>query len=190
MRESIGAVSLINFVIFFILLVFAFLMGTFSYYKAYRVNNAMVSAIEKYEGFNKLSYEEMEQKLSNFGYNKVKFKCPKTRKTTEDDYEGKLLGIDNDGNVFELGEGDSKGYEGYCIYVYNNDTPASERKRSDVYDSYEVTTVITFQFPILQNILKMRVSSKTSNIYNFEASQECIDIMNTEGKTIADCEGI
>jgi hypothetical protein len=174
MRESIGAVSLINFVIFFILLVFAFLMGTFSYYKAYRVNNAMVSAIEKYEGFNKLSYEEMEQKLSNFGYNKVNFKCPKTRKTTEEGYTGQLLSIDDDGKVSLYDDGD-KGYNGYCIYVYNNDTP--DKKLSDIYDSYEVTTVITFQFPILQNILKMKVSSKTSNIYNFEASQKCINNM-------------
>ena len=48
MRESIGTVSLLNFIIFFIFLVFAFLMGTFSYYKAYRVNNSIVAAIEKY----------------------------------------------------------------------------------------------------------------------------------------------
>ena len=106
MRESIGAVSLLNFVIFFILLVFAFLMGTFSYYKAYRVNNAMVSAIEKYEGFNSLSYEEMEQKLSNFGYNRVKFKCPLTRKTTEDGFTGQLLSIDGDGKVLVFGTTD------------------------------------------------------------------------------------
>ena len=179
MRESIGAVSLINFVIFFILLVFAFLMGTFSYYKAYRVNNAMVSAIEKYEGFNKLSYDEMEEKLKSFGYNKVDFKCPTKRKTIKEGVEGVLLSISNDGTVEEYSDGTSKGYNGYCIYVYNNDTP--DALPSDVYDSYEVTTVITFQFPIIQNLLKMRVSSRTGNIYNFEASQEFIDIINSGG---------
>ena len=55
MRESIGTISLLNFIIFFVLLVFAFLIGTFSYYKAYKVNNYIVSAIEKYEGVNKYS---------------------------------------------------------------------------------------------------------------------------------------
>ena len=186
MRESIGAVSLINFVIFFILLVFAFLMCTFSYYKAYRVNNAMVSAIEKYEGFNKLSYAEMEEKLKNFGYNKINFKCPKQRKTTDDTLFGELLKIDNSGNVSEYSDGDEKGYKGYCIYAFDNETKAP----NDVYDSYEVTTVITFQFPIIQNILKMRVSSRTSNIYNFERSQECIDMLNDDEHeyTVADCD--
>lgn len=61
MRESIGTVSLLNFVIFYILLVFAFLAGTLSYYKAYRINNAIVTSIEKYEGFNQLSYDEINQ---------------------------------------------------------------------------------------------------------------------------------
>ena len=60
MRESIGTVTLLNFVIVFIFVVFAFLMGTFSYYKAYKVNNYMVAAIEKYEGFNELSHAEIE----------------------------------------------------------------------------------------------------------------------------------
>lgn len=166
MRESIGTVSLLNFVMFFILLIFAFLMGTFSYYKAYKVNNAMVAAIEKYEGFNELSYKEIEQKLSNYGYNKVNFKCPNKK---DDDGLIKLLGIDDDGkNVHPEDDRTKLGYSGYCIYVYDLDTEGN--KTNDVYASYEVTTVITFQFPIVQNILKMKVSSKTTRIYDFEAS--------------------
>lgn len=182
MRESIGTVSLLNFVMFFILLIFAFLMGTFSYYKAYKVNNAMVAAIEKYEGFNKLSYDEMEQKLENYGYNKVNFKCP----SKENAYGTvNLLRIDEDGKVYPKDDAHGLGYEGYCIYVYDLDTDGN--KINDVYASYEVTTVITFQFPIIQNILKMRVSSKTARIYDFESSNPSNDSCGYNGDGVFEC---
>lgn len=182
MRESIGTVSLLNFIIFFILLIFAFLMGTFSYYKAYKVNNAMVAAIEKYEGFNKLSYDEMEQKLANYGYNKVDFNCPKKSNDSDDDSLVQLLAIDDDGKVHPKRDGEGLGYSGYCIYAYNLDTVGN--KKNDVYTSYEVTTVITFQFPIIQNLLKMKVSSKSSRIYDFELSKPTnVDCYyNTDGQ--------
>lgn len=159
MRESIGTVSLLNFIIFFILLIFAFLMGTFSYYKAYRVNNAIVSAIEKYEGFNSYAQTEIDLKLNNLGYQRVDFNCPSTRGDGElMDIDGKTYGVTSD----------NRNYEGYCIYVYNSDT--SELKNTDIYDSYEVVTIITFQFPVIQDLLKLKVSARTGLIYNFEAS--------------------
>lgn len=157
MRESIGTVSLLNFIIFFIFIVFAFLAATFSYYKAYRVNNAMVAAIEKYEGFNQLSYDEINQKLSNLGYERVNFKCPSTKG------EGKLVNISS-----EPVDNDAKGYTGYCIYRYAKDDAIESD--TDQYDSYEVTTIITFQFPVIQDLLKLRVSARTRRIYNFEAN--------------------
>lgn len=163
MRESIGTVSLLNFIIFFIFLVFAFLAGTFSYYKAYRVNNAMVAAIEKYEGFNELSYNEINQKLSNLGYERVDFKCPASKGT------GKLISKAS----VEVSN-DEKGYTGYCIYRYAKDD--ATKSDTDQYDSYEVTTVITFQFPVIQDLLKLRVSARTRRIYNFEENCKAMGI--------------
>lgn len=170
MRESIGTISLLNFVIFFILLVFAFLVGTFSYYKAYKVNNYIVSAIEKYEGFNKYSISEIDDKLKTLSYERASFNCPQTRG------KGKLM--NKNGNYVDDGtsisvDSSNRGYAGYCIYVYNNDM--KEDKPTDVYDSYEVMTVITFQFPIVQNLLKLKVSSKTGLIYNFESSRAAME---------------
>lgn len=159
MRESIGTVSLLNFIIFFILLIFAFLMGTFSYYKAYRVNNAIVSAIEKYEGFNKYSQEEIRNKFITLGYTADNFNCPKKRG------DGNL--IDSNGADFD-GDPKERGYAGYCVYAHNSDSV--EQKNTDVYDSYEVVTIITFQFPIVQDLLKLKVSARTGLIYNFEES--------------------
>lgn len=166
MRESIGTVSLLNFIIFFIFLVFAFLAGTFSYYKAYRVNNAIVAAIEKYEGFNEYAYNEMEQKLTNLGYQRVDFNCPEKKGAN-------LISLSNqEGPV----KSKDKNYTGYCIYRYSGDS--AEKADTDYYDSYEVTTVITFQFPVIQDILKLRVSSRTRRIYNFEVSRSNMSEVN------------
>lgn len=162
MRESIGAVSLLNFIIFFILLIFAFLIGTFSYYKAYRVNNAMVSIIEKYEGFNELAYKEIEEKLSTLGYERVEFNCDRNPNPR---YH--LINYDTKEEV----KNSAKKYEGYCVHVKTWDTSDTNNPK-DRYDSYQVTTVITFNFPIVQTLLKMRVSSKTDRIYNFECAQD------------------
>ncbi len=162
MRESIGTVSLLNFVIFFIFLVFAFLMGTFSYYKAYRVNNSIVAAIEKYEGVNNLSIDEINIKLRNLGYVADNFNCPTTRGTA------KLVNV----NGVDTGvTNNNKGYSGYCIYLRSKDMP-KDVPNTDWYNSYEVTTIITFQFPVIQDILKLRVSSKTNRIYDFIQSCE------------------
>ena len=161
MRESIGTVSLLNFIIFFILLVFAFLMGTFSYYKAYRVNNAIVSSIEKFEGYNELSVDEIEEKLSTLGYERTEFRC-------------------RDKNGYEL----IAQPQGYCIYESVRDYD----KDTDVYTSYQVTTVIKFQFPIVQNLLRLRVDAKTNRLYDFEASRDEVNNINEYTKATKNIE--
>ena len=57
MRQSIGTTFMLNFIILFIFLVFAFLAGTLSYYKAYRINNSIVHEIERFEGYNTYEIE-------------------------------------------------------------------------------------------------------------------------------------
>lgn len=164
MRESIGTVSLLNFIIFFILLIFAFLAGTLSYYKAYRVNNAIVSAIEKYEGFNPMSEIAINEQLGSFGYERIEFNCPET--VEHDGRTGHLIDTNgNDANPADVNYG-------YCVYRYQNDTiynafDGSGLATTDRYDSYEVLTFITFKFPVIQSLLKLRVSSRTSRIYYF-----------------------
>ncbi len=166
MRESIGTVSLLNFIIFFILLVFAFLAGSLSYYKAYRVNNAIVSSIEKFEGFNPMSYEDMEQKLVDFGYERVDFSCPVDYKNSHGEV---AYLVDNTGARVT----NSSNYNyGYCIYRYENDTiykgyNTSTLATTDKYDSYEVMTLIKFDFPVIGSILRLRVSSRTGRIFYF-----------------------
>ncbi len=157
MRESIGSVSLLNYILFFIFLIFAFLMGTFSYYKAYKVNNAIVASIEKFEGFNKYSYDEITEKLDNLAYERVGFEFSPTKKT-KNGFEG---------NLMLTPEGSGGSTEGYCIYRYENDV-VKRTVTTDQYDTYEVVTVITFKFPVIQGLLKLKVSSRTGRIYYFK----------------------
>lgn len=170
MRESIGSISLLNYILFFIFLIFAFLMGTFSYYKAYRVNNAIVASIEKFEGFNQYSYDEITEKLDTLAYERVNFNCPETKEANNG-----TIGSLMDGSTFFTYSGSgmkdtlSLSTNGYCVYMYDNDVAASGgvKPTTDQYDTYEVVTVITFKFPVIQSLLKLRVSSRTGRIFYF-----------------------
>lgn len=68
MREGIGSIFLYNIMILFIVIIFAFLAGTVSYSKAFRVNSKIVNAIEKYEGYNDLAASEINRVLKTLGY--------------------------------------------------------------------------------------------------------------------------
>ena len=173
MRQSIGTVTLLNFIIVFIFIIFAFLMGTFSYYKAYKVNNYMLAAIEKYEGFNELSFEEIENKLASLGYEELPIKCAKKSKAKAGTKKGDAVqGIlvdykgDRDKNVSD------PSYQGYCVYMYKNDGIYQNVKKNgpattDRYDTYEVVTYLSFNMPVLNSFLHMTVSSKTGRIFYF-----------------------
>lgn len=69
MKEGISYSFLLNIVILFIFVAAAIVMGIFSYYRAFRANTIVVSAIEKFEGYNCLSAREAAQKLSGISYN-------------------------------------------------------------------------------------------------------------------------
>ena len=64
MKQSISTSFMLNIVIIFIILVFAFLAGTLSYTKAFRVNSKIVNELEKYEGYNDLSKREIDRILN------------------------------------------------------------------------------------------------------------------------------
>lgn len=70
MRQSVGMSQQLNIIIIFILIVFALIAASLSYYKAFKVNNVIVNSIEKYEGYNELSKEEISNGLITLGYQK------------------------------------------------------------------------------------------------------------------------
>ena len=178
MRESIGTSFMLNFIVLFIFLVFAFLAGTLSYYKAYRVHNYIVNAMEKYEGYNEYSRAEIEKGLSAIGYeNSVVIDCPQTRTNSSADY---LQNIDGELSTY-IAEGQrvdnntvdgepTKGV-GYCVYLYWNDNSALSvgggAATTDIYYRYGVLTYMQMKFPVLESTVKIPIFSSTNRIYYF-----------------------
>ena len=106
MRESIGTSFMLNFIVIFLVFVFAFLAATLSYYRAYRVNNAIIHSIEKFEGYNAKSKKEIIDKLNTLGYEIHEIECSETFKSKSvnfGDSAGTLLSTNADG---------------YCVYLY------------------------------------------------------------------------
>ncbi len=140
MREGIGSVYLYNIVIIFIVVLFAFLAGTMSYSKAFRVNSRIINALEKYEGYNELSDSEINNVLKTLGYrvNTGNFSCPQREgaeavKKVTDSYE-------------------------YCVYYYQVDSR---------HYNYGVLTYIYLDLPVIGRLLKIPVYTRTSRIYQF-----------------------
>lgn len=139
MRESIGSAFLYNIIIVFIIIVFAFLAGTLSYAKAFKVNTRIVSAIEKYEGYNSLANTEINKILQTLGYRVGNnSNCP-TR-------EGRhaLTNI-------------SANYR-YCVYEFNE---------GNGYRTYGVVTYMSMDIPIVGGVMQIPVYSRTIRLYNF-----------------------
>ena len=150
MRESIGTTFLLNFIVVFIVFIMAFLAATLSYYKAYKVNNLMLHAIEKFEGYNNYSIKEIKTKLGNMGYQTNNINCPANRFDKNSNVNGTLVNKTNDG---------------YCIYLYWNEKPAAGNK--NVYYSYGIVSYMRMEIPIVGRLIKMPVYSRTYNIYHF-----------------------
>lgn len=169
MRQSIGTTFMLNFIILFIFLVFAFLAGTLSYYKAYKINNNIVHAIERYGGYNDYSIAEINDRLAGLDYEvDIVNSCPETWKNSTT-YAGNIFLPP--GELTEVDEG--KGSNGYCIYVYRNDNNFEASgyfgtvETTDNYNTYGVLTYLQFQFPGLQYLLKIPIFSKTNRMYDF-----------------------
>ena len=161
MRESIGTVSLLNFIFVYIFIVMAIIAGTLSYYRAYRFNNIVVRAIEKYEGYNTLSEEEARNGLRTLSYEVLQINCPSERKQ----YVDSTRYISG-----ELVNSSSFADDGYCVYRYKNDTAFKSngvRPTTDRYDTYEVITYMSLDIPFLSDVLKIKTSAKTLRIYHF-----------------------
>ena len=140
MSGPIGHTFIYNIIILFVIIVFGFLAGTLSYYKAFRVNNKIVSALEKYEGYNAFSKEEIEIRLSTLGYALQPLNC-------KEEYRGMHL--------VSLGENFS-----YCVYISETNPKKGE------YYNYGVLTYMNIDLPVI-NMIKLPVFTRTNRIYKF-----------------------
>ena len=139
MREGIGSVFLYNIIIVFIVLIFAFLAGTMSYAKAFRVNSKIINTIEEFEGYNKLSDQEIERVLNNYGY----------RKTTTDNCPNK--------NGMSVVTKISNNYK-YCLYYQEIDSK---------HIKYGVISYMYMDLPIIGELMQIPIYAETDSIYRF-----------------------
>lgn len=139
MREGIGSAFLYNIIIVFIIMVFAFLAGTLSYAKAFKVNTRIVTAIEKYEGYNNLANVEINKILQTLGY-----RTGDNRNCPPRDGKNALTHI-------------PANYR-YCVYEFDE---------GNSYRSYGVVTYISIDIPIIGGVIQIPVYSRTIRLYNF-----------------------
>ena len=160
MREGIGSVFLYNMIILFIIIVFGLLSATISYYKAFKVNERLLFMIDKFEGYNNLSIEEMNNFLSSIGYTynpNGQSECPESKDG------GTLLTARNARHL-------------YCVYYFRDDRGSNEVGRTNgdrepIYYNYAITTYIYVDLPIA-GAFKLPVYTKGERIYNFSDDQK------------------
>ena len=155
MRESIGSTFLYNIIFLFIIIVMFLLTATLNYYKGYKVNSYVLHSIEKYNGYNAKSKNDIDRIFTGIGYSSENGGCSKRGNDS-------ILLTNNSDN--------------YCVYYYPDDRSSHEKndKLTDgsgrsLYYSYGVTTFISADFPIIGEF-RVPVFTKGSRIYRFPGS--------------------
>lgn len=146
MKESVGYTVTLNIVIMFIIIIFAFISAILIYYKTYKVGNIIVNSIEKYEGYNSLSINEIKKRMSTIGYNVNSIKC-----------ESKKDGCNLAGG--------SNGSNGYCVYECNEED----------YYYYKIKSKMIINIPIINELLSIPVFSNTNRLYDFQNNLDVIE---------------
>lgn len=157
MRQGVGEAFTYNLIIIFIIIVFGLLSATLSYYKAFKVNSNILSSIEKYEGYNKSSEDDIARIMNILGYSRNNPKCASSRG------RGETLVSSNP--AFD-----------YCVYYYNNDGGKDDKTKRNkdgepIYYNYSVVSYIFIELPIIGNF-KIPVYTKGERTYNFSDKNE------------------
>ena len=155
MRESIGSTFLYNIIFLFIIIVMFLLTATLNYYKGYKVNSYVLHSIEKYNGYNTKSQDDIDRILTGIGYSSENGGCSPRG--------GSFLLTNN--NIHD-----------YCVYYFPDDRSRLEKKEEltdgsgrPLYYSYGVTTFISIELPIVGKF-KVPVFTKGERIYRFTGS--------------------
>lgn len=166
MKDSVGYTVTINIMIIFITIVIAFLCAALVYFKSNKVSNIVTNAIEKYEGYNHLSLNEINIKLSSLGYLSRNINCSLT--VTDKSSLNPTCTLINDGS------------KGYCVYQCNDGN----------YTFYKVRTNMMINIPIINDILDIPIYSNTNRLFNFSAGKACVNQGKcyVNGNCIATCQ--
>lgn len=151
MKQSIGMTYTLNFIIIFILIVFAFIMGIMSYMKAFRINSLVSNAIENHEGYNYLAKEKIDAALNSIGYRKDasgNSGCKQNR---------------NGGTLKNAYGSASSQNHRYCIYESSKD--------KNGYIKYGIVTYLYIDVPVINQLIAIPVYTETEKIYEFNVNR-------------------
>ncbi len=143
MKQAVGGVYIYNLVIVFLLIMFGFLMASYSYSKAYRVSKSVIGIIEKHSGYNDVTQEAIDEYLSQIGYNKTEIpieSCPMQN--------NKMANWSK---------------SGLCIYKANE---IKDENNKDLYITYGVTAYMRIDLPLIE-LIKIPIYGQTEKIYVF-----------------------
>lgn len=147
MRTSIGGTAIMYiFIVFFILMAFL-LTGTVIYYKGYKINSQIANSLEKFEGYNQFSAEDMDRVFKNLGYRY------KNNSECLNGTDGSCL-AENGKHEFSL----------TCSRTEKN--KGDNWEGNNYYITYKIKTYIYIDLPL--NIsMKIPITSRTNPIYQF-----------------------
>ena len=182
MRESISYAFLLNIVIVFVFTCFAIVMGVLSYYKAFRANTIISETIEKYEGYNCVSAEEIARKLGTIGYNTpFDVNCNGKGDYCMTDAGQNYAVISYNLDIKENSSGSNIVYRNSDAYRYSDDYSAEKFKvMNSTYEcdetngcatnkhyQYGVYTYMYVELPVISSLIRIPFFSKTSIMYEF-----------------------
>lgn len=137
MREGIGSAFVYTIVIIMVGIIILLMVGSIGYSKAFKVNQRIIDIIEANDGYNDVAEVEVAAALSNIGYkvmSNADRSCPSI-----DDSETIIPKLNYD----------------YCVYRHTNN------KRGDY---YTVITYMYFDFPVIGDFIKLKVSNQTKTL--------------------------
>jgi len=137
MKESLSYTMLLNMMLIFIVIFAAFISWSIIYNRAFKNNQLIVLAIEKYEGYNDLAKADIRKALTNNAYT--------TGTTTCKVREGKTPITVNEPSFT------------YCIYELEKST----------YKQYGIVTYLSINLPVVSRLVNIPIYAKTDRTYNF-----------------------
>ena len=169
MKESISYTFLLNIVILFIFVCTAIIMGVLSYYKAFRANSIISESIEKYEGYNCLSKEEIARRLSGLGYNTpFDVSCKSSDGNCDDSGNGyKVIAynLDFNGNLVYEDEPMNSTYK--CETIKTDEGIKTSSCTTNKNYQFGIYTYMYVEMPVISKLIRIPVFSKTSVLYEF-----------------------
>lgn len=161
MKESIGYTVTLNIVIIFIVVVFTFLSTALIYFKSNKISNIITETIEKYGGYNVSAQNEIQLKLSSWGYNKNRVSCYNYYNRIGEQEQKKCSGSLTTGN------------DGYCVFLCREKiVDEIDEEQEEWYYYYKISTNMMVNIPIINDILNFPIFSNTNRLYDFECQSD------------------